>query len=75
MIFFHFLIDEYNNNDKESLPQDILKLLKSSGGHAGSYGGLGGGHGEPDSASQVCGSKPNQGQMFKQCQKIDVKLA
>ena len=64
MNFFFFLIfstDEYNNNDKESLPQDILKLLKSSGGHAGSYGGLGGGHGEPDSASQVCGFKTQPG--------------
>ena len=68
------VLDEYNNNEKESLPQDILKILKSSGvstaGH-GSYGGGGGGHGlqghgghhgagDPDSASQISRSLPRQ---------------
>ena len=37
-LFFSFA-DEYNNNEKEALPQDILRLLKASG--HGDYGGRG----------------------------------
>ena len=37
-LFFSFA-DEYNNNEKEALPQDILRLLKASG--HGDYSGRG----------------------------------
>ena len=37
--FFFSFADEYNNNEKEALPQDILRLLKASG--HGDYGGRG----------------------------------
>jgi RIMS-binding protein 2 len=52
--------DEYNNNEKEALPQDILRLLKASG--HGDYGGRGlhGLAGEHDSASQISRSLPRQ---------------
>ena len=45
---FYVFLDEFNNNDRESLPADILKLLKSTGGAA------------DDSSSQISRSLPRQ---------------
>ena len=45
-----YFVDEYNNNEKESLPQDILKLLKQQGVAAHDI----------DSSSQISRSLPRQ---------------